>query len=156
MVIRLAAGMLHQRRGDPQAACSELRRAVELSRRGAARVETGAALLAYANVCRECGRPDDSHRAEREAAQLLARCADPGRLGAGRAVGQPVLEGEELSDRELAVLRLLPTDLSQREIGSVLYVSLNTVKTHTRRIFAKLGVGTREDAVRHARERGLL
>jgi ATP/maltotriose-dependent transcriptional regulator MalT len=54
------------------------------------------------------------------------------------------------------VLRLLPTPMSQREIGSTLYVSLNTVKSHTRRIFAKLGAANREEAVARARERGLL
>ena len=54
------------------------------------------------------------------------------------------------------MLRLLPTELSQREIGDALYVSLNTVKSHTRRIFAKLGVSGREDAVRRARELGFL
>ena len=39
---------------------------------------------------------------------------------------------EELTERELAVLRLLDSDLSRREIGAALYVSLNTVKTHMR------------------------
>jgi LuxR family maltose regulon positive regulatory protein len=156
MIARLAAGVLHQRHGELQAAAGELRRAVELSRRGAARVEVAAALLAHAEVSRALGELDTSRGAADEAAHLLASCADPGRLGARQAAGQPVTEGEELSERELAVLRLLPTELSQREIGSVLYVSLNTVKTHTRRIFAKLGVGTREDAVRCARDRGLL
>jgi LuxR family transcriptional regulator, maltose regulon positive regulatory protein len=53
-------------------------------------------------------------------------------------------------------LRLLPTGLSQREIGGELYVSLNTVKTHTRGIFRKLGVTTRDEAVQRARQIGLL
>jgi LuxR family maltose regulon positive regulatory protein len=156
MINRLAGGALHQRRGDLQAAAGDLRRAVELSRRGAARVEAAAALLAQAEVSRALGELDAGRSSAAQARQLLASCADPGRLGGRHAAAQPVVEGEELSERELAVLRLLPTDLSQREIGSILYVSLNTVKTHTRRIFAKLGVGTREDAVRRARERGLL
>jgi LuxR family transcriptional regulator, maltose regulon positive regulatory protein len=43
---------------------------------------------------------------------------------------------EDLSDRELAVLRLLATDLTQREIGEALYVSFNTVKTHVKSTFA--------------------
>jgi LuxR family maltose regulon positive regulatory protein len=54
------------------------------------------------------------------------------------------------------VLRLLPSQLSQREIGAALYVSQNTVKTHTRGIYSKLGVTTREEAVARARELGLL
>ena len=61
-----------------------------------------------------------------------------------------------LSDRELGVLRLLATDLTQREIGRELYLSLNTVKSHTRSIFRKLGVSGRERAVTRARELGLI
>jgi LuxR family maltose regulon positive regulatory protein len=62
----------------------------------------------------------------------------------------------ELSERELAVLRLLGSKLSQREIAAELYVSFNTVKTHTRAIFRKLGVASRAEAVARARELGLL
>ena len=54
------------------------------------------------------------------------------------------------------MLRLLPTPLSQREIGASLYVSVNTVKTHTKSIFRKLGVSTRAEAVARARELGLV
>ena len=54
---------------------------------------------------------------------------------------------EDLSDRELAVLRLLATDLTQREIGNALYISFNTIKTHVKSIFRKLEVATRPDAV---------
>jgi LuxR family transcriptional regulator, maltose regulon positive regulatory protein len=62
----------------------------------------------------------------------------------------------ELSERELAVLRLLASKLSQREIAAELYVSFNTVKTHTRAIFRKLGAASRAEAVARARELGLL
>jgi LuxR family maltose regulon positive regulatory protein len=61
----------------------------------------------------------------------------------------------ELSERELTILRLLATELSQREIGSELFISLNTVKGHVRNIFRKLGVATRADAVARGRELGL-
>ena len=64
--------------------------------------------------------------------------------------------GEALSSRELAVLRLLPTGLSQREIGEQLFVSMNTVKTHLRHVYRKLDAPTREAAVSRARELGLL
>ena len=63
---------------------------------------------------------------------------------------------DELSERELAVLRLLSSQLSLREIGNELYVSLNTIKTHARNIYAKLRVSSREQAVVRARELGLL
>ena len=62
---------------------------------------------------------------------------------------------EVLSDRELDVLRLLRTDLSGPEIASELIVSLNTVRTHTRHIYEKLGVNSRRAAVRRADELGL-
>ena len=53
------------------------------------------------------------------------------------------------------VLRLLASELSQREIGSELYVSFNTVKAHTRSIFRKLGASNRAEAVARGRELGL-
>jgi LuxR family maltose regulon positive regulatory protein len=54
---------------------------------------------------------------------------------------------EPLSPAELVVLRLLATDLSQRGIGRRLFLSVNTIKTHTRNIYRKLGVASRQDAV---------
>ncbi len=63
---------------------------------------------------------------------------------------------EALSERELSVLRYLPSRLSNREIGDELYVSLNTVKSHLKTIYRKLDVERRDDAVRRARQLGLL
>ena len=56
---------------------------------------------------------------------------------------------------ELAVLRLLAGDLSQREIGDELFLSRNTVKTHISSLYRKLGVSSREAAVRQANAVGL-
>ncbi len=61
-----------------------------------------------------------------------------------------------LSRREYEVLRLLDTELTGPEIARRLYVSLNTLRTHTKSIFTKLDVTTRTAAVRRAHERGLL
>jgi LuxR family maltose regulon positive regulatory protein len=61
-----------------------------------------------------------------------------------------------LSRRELQVLRLLDSELTGPEIARALYLSLNTLRTHTKRIFTKLDVTTRASAVRHAYEHGLL
>lgn len=71
---------------------------------------------------------------------------------------RPSVEGmvEQLTGRELSVLQLLPTGLTPREIGSELYLSHNTIKTHTRAIYRKLGVTTRHEAVEAARRHGLL
>ena len=61
-----------------------------------------------------------------------------------------------LSERELAVLALLPSLLSGREIAHELTVSVNTVKSHIRSIYRKLGVSNRRDAVRQAQGRNLI
>jgi LuxR family maltose regulon positive regulatory protein len=63
---------------------------------------------------------------------------------------------DPLSDREEAVLRYLPTVMSKAEIASEMFVSVNTVKTHTKNIYRKLGVGTRTEAVRRARRLNLV
>jgi LuxR family transcriptional regulator, maltose regulon positive regulatory protein len=63
---------------------------------------------------------------------------------------------EALSERERAVLRYLPTMLTFVEIGSELYISVNTTKSHVRSIYRKLGVVGRRDAVRRARQLQLL
>jgi LuxR family maltose regulon positive regulatory protein len=63
---------------------------------------------------------------------------------------------EELSPSELRVLRYLPTNLTRPEIAGQLSVSLNTVNTHIRRIYAKLGATDRSSAVQRGRELRLL
>ncbi len=77
--------------------------------------------------------------------------------GGGR---RPAAGGQELmdplSDRELDVLRLLASDLGGPDISRQLFVSLNTLRTHTKNIYAKLGVTSRREAVRRAEELGLL
>ncbi len=62
----------------------------------------------------------------------------------------------EAVQRERELLPLLAGRLSQREIGTVLQLSLNTVKTHGRLLFRKLGVSSRAEAVARARALGLL
>jgi LuxR family maltose regulon positive regulatory protein len=63
---------------------------------------------------------------------------------------------EELSPSELRVLRFLPTNLTRPEISQELHVSINTVNTHTRNIYSKLGVRDRSSAVQRARQLRLL
>jgi LuxR family transcriptional regulator, maltose regulon positive regulatory protein len=63
---------------------------------------------------------------------------------------------EPLSERELDVLRLLGTELNGPDIARGLMVSLNTVRTHTKNIYTKLGVTNRRAAVRRAEELDLL
>jgi LuxR family transcriptional regulator, maltose regulon positive regulatory protein len=78
------------------------------------------------------------------------------RLRRRLAALQTANRADSLTERELAVLQLLPGTLSLREIADKLYVSLNTVKTHVQAIYRKLGVSTRDDAVSRGRDIGIL
>jgi LuxR family maltose regulon positive regulatory protein len=93
----------------------------------------------------------------RDAAQLGMAHGHPGRLLAKPehpAGPQPL--SDPLSRREVQVLRLLDSELSGPDIARELFVSHNTIRTHTRHIFAKLQVTSRRAAVHRAREGGLL
>ena len=63
---------------------------------------------------------------------------------------------EPPSEAELSVLRLLATDLTMREIGERLFLSPNTIHSHTVALYHKLGVHSRTDAVARAAALGLL
>jgi LuxR family maltose regulon positive regulatory protein len=67
-----------------------------------------------------------------------------------------VTPASDLSPSELRVLRYLPTNLTRPEIARELYVSVNTVNTHIRNIYSKLGARDRSSAVQRARELRLL
>jgi LuxR family transcriptional regulator, maltose regulon positive regulatory protein len=84
---------------------------------------------------------------------ILDAMRRPGRGGQDRPT---VMPAEELSRSELRVLRYLPTNLTRREIAGELSISLNTVDTHIRRIYAKLGVADRTVAVERGRDLRLL
>ena len=71
-------------------------------------------------------------------------------------VKQDLIQIESLSERELDVLRLLGTELDGPAIARELTVSLNTVRTHTKNLYTKLGVNSRRAAVRRAAELDLL
>jgi LuxR family transcriptional regulator, maltose regulon positive regulatory protein len=76
--------------------------------------------------------------------------------GTGPAREAPHELADPLNERELTVLRFLPTNLSATEIGNELFLSVNTVKTHMRKLYAKLDVHTRAEAVERGRALGLL
>jgi LuxR family transcriptional regulator, maltose regulon positive regulatory protein len=142
-----------QRAGNPSASV-ELQRGCELAARGAGILEQAYAQLALARLELAAEQHEGEDRMAR-IRQLLAGCEElgvlQGALSSKRAAAA-VPSGDELSERELGVLRLLRTELSLREISSELYVSLNTTKTHVKRIYLKLGVSSRADAVQKARE----
>ena len=127
------------------------------------------AWLALAEVRQRQHEPAAARRLLAGARDLLESLPDPGdglerlaqtektlRLRAGRERDGTSAPYWELSERELEVLRLLPSRLSQREIAAELYVSFNTIRTHVSTIFRKLGVASRAEAVARARELGLL
>jgi LuxR family maltose regulon positive regulatory protein len=158
-------GQLAAQAGDLEPARAALERAVVLARRGSARPEQIYALAALAPVQATLG--DDEAAATLRAARAALRDApSPGAFShllddverrlRGRAPQHAAEEPEELSPREMSVLRLLGSELSIAEIGDQLYISRNTVKTHVRGIYRKLDVDTRAAAVAQARALRLL
>jgi LuxR family maltose regulon positive regulatory protein len=69
---------------------------------------------------------------------------------------EPPSDVDPLSERELQVVRLLDSELTGPEIARALFISHNTLRTHTKHIFTKLGVTSRRGAVRRARDDGLI
>ena len=135
-------------RGDAAAALVSLRRAVMLAEpEGYVRVlaDAGPPMAALLGALAKQGFHTGYVR-------RLAAAAGP--RDGQRPVKQPLVD--PLSDRELEVLRLLVTDLGGPEIARELSVSLNTMRTHTKNIYAKLGVNNRREAVRKGQELQLL
>jgi LuxR family maltose regulon positive regulatory protein len=142
--ILVLQALAHQARADVPAALASLEQALTLAEpEGYIRtfLDEGAAMTTLLRAAAQQGRARDYAR------HLLA--ADS--LTGHRA---PVQRGlvDPMSERELHVLRLLRTDLSGPDIARELTVSLNTMRTHTKNIYAKLGVNNRRAAVRRAEE----
>ncbi len=125
------------------------------------------ALLVLAQVRTARSRLAAARKDFERAQRMIAEFPDPGRLPTIAATVDQQLAGvqahaeeihliEQPSAAELAVLRCLARGLSRREIGAELYISLNTVKTHIRDLYRKLGATSREDAIARAETFGLL
>ncbi|HET9419912.1 MAG TPA: LuxR C-terminal-related transcriptional regulator [Nocardioides sp.] len=145
--IRVVQALAHQLHGDLPAALTALEAALALAEsEGYVRtfVDEGPAMLTLLEAAAERGM------APRYVARLLGAFPSAPRPGVAPGLIEP------LSDREQDVLRLLATELSGPEIARELVVSLNTVRSHTKSIYTKLGVNTRRTAVRRAQELGLL
>ncbi len=162
------AGQLAADAGELERSRERLERAVVLGQRGVARPEQMYALAALAAVHSMLGDRDATATTLRSARAVLKDCPSPGMFGhllddvERRMRGRPQAPAagltavEELSAREMSVLRLLGSELSIAGIGDELFVSRNTVKTHVRGIYRKLDVDSRVAAVARARELGLL
>jgi ATP/maltotriose-dependent transcriptional regulator MalT len=158
-----ARGRVLERSDQLDRAKVEMRRALVLARRGAGPVTTAWLLTHLVRLLVTCRDPAGARACLEEAQAVLAGAPDAAAVSgmvaaAGRHLSRAIEDrsGEALSDRERDVLRLLATTLTQREIGAELYLSLNTVKSHTRSIFRKLGASGREQAVARARELNLI
>ena len=101
---------------------------------------------------RSVWRPIRPCRAMSSPGSRSAPCCRRAALAARRGGGLV----EELTDRELSLLRALQGPLSQREIGAELYLSLNTIKGYTKSLYRKLGAASRAEAVERGRELGLI
>jgi LuxR family maltose regulon positive regulatory protein len=135
--------------GDQDAAGRALERALD-------RAEADGALLAFL-LHPAPGLLEHHTRHRTTHAALIAQIQD--RLAGTRSASLPAGPRpplEPLRQSELRVLRYLPTNLTAPEIASELYVSLNTVKTHTRNLYTKLDTHRRAEAVARARSLGLL
>jgi LuxR family transcriptional regulator, maltose regulon positive regulatory protein len=145
----LLAGLAHRELGDQRAANQAAEQALALAESD--RLVLPFAMTGSAELLEALPRHDTTHTA------LLADILDVVHGSSPPAKDQhPSPQTEELSPSELRVLRYLPTNLSRPEIASELSVSVNTVNTHLRNIYAKLQTRDRSSAVQRAREMRLL
>jgi len=161
-----ATGAVQAARGRFDQARSELEPVVELRRKtpGLAPWSTIVPTLLLARIRLEAGEQAGAAELAEEAREALAALPDgtealrarlaeiDRRIGGGNHEAHTA---EPLTEREAAILRLLGGTLSLREISNELYVSANTVKTHTQAIYRKLGVSTRHEAVAQGKRLGL-
>jgi LuxR family maltose regulon positive regulatory protein len=165
-VAYIALGRATARRGGLAEAEQLLVQAIHVLPSNSYSVQYAQAVVELAGVRHARGDSDGARAALDEARRLITTFTDPGMLPAlldrtERVLGRPASRRrpsatEALTDRELVVLRLLATTLSQPEIAQELYVSVNTVRTHIQGIYRKLGVASRKEAVAAAREQELL
>ncbi len=144
----LLAALAHRELGDQRAANTATERALALAEPD--RLVLPFAMTGAGELLEALPRHETAHAA------LLADILDVVHGASLAATDQSSLPPEELSPGELRVLRYLPTNLSRPEIASELSVSVNTVNTHVRNIYAKLQARDRSAAVQRARELRLL
>ncbi len=153
-----AAGEVAARRGRLIDARWDFERALETRRgkHGISPWPTLELLLRFAPVLSDLGDRPRAVALLTEARSILVASPDSAEAQFARldrierrlaARPRSIALGAPLTEREAAVLRLLRGPLSLREIGQQLYLSPNTIKTHTQAIYRKLGVSTRHDAV---------
>ena len=156
----LALGASLAVQGRPEEALPPIERAIAILRSAGQPTGLAMALLRQVPVLRAVGQRERAEAAIAEAKSVIASCPDPGiladQLTAVKRSPRPAARpGQDLTERERTVLRLLKSGLHEREIGDELYVSRNTVHSHIQSIYRKLAVSTRAEAVERTRELGL-
>jgi LuxR family maltose regulon positive regulatory protein len=147
---RLVRALAHHANGDAGSAAADLAAALtDGVPAGYCRLflDEGQPMAELLGQAARAAPPDVRTHAE----HLLAAAQRPSAPAPARRASE-----EGLSEREREVLRLLATELSGPDIARQLFVSVNTLRTHTKHIFSKLDVNTRRSAVRRAAELGLL
>jgi LuxR family maltose regulon positive regulatory protein len=156
----LGASLMTRREFDQALAAFE--RGVVVARLAGHPIIVADLLIRQAALLRAIDRKDALAAVLDDARAALDACPDPGflakRLAALERPPKKHRRRQEgaLSDRELHILRMLGGPLSERDISRELYLSHNTVHGHTKSIYRKLGVSSRQEALHHARELGLV
>jgi LuxR family maltose regulon positive regulatory protein len=164
-IVHMALGRVLIRQGRLTEAQEQLEWALKLFGIDSMAVHRAHVLLLLAKLDHVRGDLPDARALLRRAEELTNRMADPGVLPAllqqtrqllSSVPRQRIKMSTSLTTREVAVLRLLPTQLSTREIAHELHVSVNTVRSQVRAIYRKLNVTSRSEAVIQARQLGLI
>jgi LuxR family maltose regulon positive regulatory protein len=167
--LRIAQGRRSYQRSDVEAAAVLLRRAVTIAELHPRPTVLFLGLLYLADAELACGDRSTALAALARAREIVddepvsayaARRLEEAEAGLGRAGTRAAKRSgalaEELTDRELSLLRALQGPATRREIGAAQYLSINTVKAYNKSLYRKLGVASRHDAVAAARDLGLI
>ncbi len=164
--VRTATGAIYAAQGRTGEARTEFEHALRIRRRwlGITPWPVIDSMVRLAAVLGDLGERPAAAALADEARQLLTACPDGAqaqwdrlhRLQRQLTRTRPGAAGDPLTEREMTVLRLLQGTSSLREIGRELYLSPNTIKTHARAAYRKLGVSSRQDAIARAHEIGVL
>ncbi len=154
-ILHLACGERARTDGDPRGATRWFDEALDILGPTTRSIWRANAHLLHACASHALGDAAAETKSLEMADAILDRLPDPGDLHArsrqlrqGLATARHVTEfGEQLSSREVAVLQLAADGLTQREIADQLFISYNTVKSHLKTTYRKLGATSREDAV---------
>jgi LuxR family maltose regulon positive regulatory protein len=155
-ILHMAIGERARVDGDPRTAVAWFEAAIAMLDQSPRSAWAANAHLLHAGACRALGNLAGQTRSLDLADAILDRLPDPGALvarsgdlrrTAASSVRHMTEFGEQLSVREITVLRLAAAGLTQREIADQLFISYNTVKSHMKATYRKLGATSRDEAV---------